>query len=48
MVGLIRIRDGPRVENHWIIVTLHFIVSNGNDVVNGETVIRLITRYWKK
>ncbi len=26
----------------------HFIVSNGNGVVTGETVIRLITRYWKQ
>ncbi len=31
-----------------IIVTLHFIVSNDNGVVAGETVISLITRYWKK
>ncbi len=30
-----------------IIVTPHFIVSNGNGVVMGETVISLITRYWK-
>ncbi len=28
-----------------IIVTPHFIVSNGNGVVTGETVISLITRY---
>ncbi len=27
---------------------LHFIVSNGNGVVMGETVISLITRYWKQ
>ncbi len=31
-----------------IIVTPHFIVSSGNGVVTGETVISLITRYWKK
>lgn len=31
-----------------IIVTPHFIVSNGNGVVTGETVIRLITRYCKR
>ncbi len=31
-----------------IIVTLHFIVSNGNGVVTGETVISLITHYWIK
>ncbi len=26
----------------------HFIVSNGNGIVMGETVICLITIYWKK
>ena len=31
-----------------IIVTAYFIVSNGNGVVTEETVISLITRYWKK
>ncbi len=30
------------------IVTPHFVVSNGNGVVTGETVISLITRYWKQ
>ncbi len=29
-----------------MIVTPHFIVGNG--VVTGETVISLITRYWKQ
>ncbi len=28
-----------------IIVMLHFIVGNGNSVVTGETLIRLITHY---
>ncbi len=31
-----------------IIVTPQFIVSIDNGVVTGETVISLITRYWKK
>ncbi len=41
-------RDPTRMETASvtsIIVTPHFIVSNGNGVVTGDTVIGLITRY---
>ncbi len=40
--------DSDELKNKmiiFIIVTPHFIVSNGNGVVTGETVISLITRY---
>ncbi len=44
----LRIHSDELKNRIRIIVTPHFVVSNGNGVVTGETVISLITRYWKQ
>ncbi len=41
----LRIHSDELKNRIRIIVTPHFVVSNGNGVVTGETVISLITRY---
>ncbi len=44
----LRIHSDELKNRIRIIVTPHFVVSNGNGVITGETVISLITRYWKQ
>ncbi len=41
----LRIHSDELKNRIRIIVTPHFVVSNGNGVITGETVISLITRY---